>query len=217
MFTTSHLLSPFSPWHKLNQNCRIGCLSALVLAWFVPHVLAACAVEQKPNFWASSKRNVAQILLWCNNCFSFSVLSCCVFPFTDFETGEKVVRALGERGASPGSADLGQITVGDDVWSEAAHGGSNVTKKKNQARDLYMIRCVCVCVWLRMWVSVCVCVFWDFKAGTGRCSENNSHCVFVLVSFCTASAFTQTRTNMHPVPCSSYRPQILSSSRKHWM
>lgn len=68
------------------------------------------------------------------------------------------MRALGERGASPGSADLGQITVGDDVWSEAAHGGSNVTKKKNQARDLYMIRCVCVCVCVIAHVSECVCV-----------------------------------------------------------
>lgn len=44
-----------------------------------------------------------------------------MFSPADCETGEDVVCALREHGAPPGSAGLGQSTVGGHVRSEAAH------------------------------------------------------------------------------------------------
>lgn len=73
------------------------------------------------------------------NCFHYHSFSCRVFPPADCETGEDVVCALGERRAPPGSAGLGQSTVGGHVRSETAH------KPARQSGIMQKKVCVCVC------------------------------------------------------------------------
>lgn len=83
------------------------------------------------------------------NCFNFHTFPC-VFP-ADCETGEDVVCALREWRAPPGSAGLGQNTVGGHVRSKTAH------KSARQSG----VMCVCVCVWgckERKSYRLCVCV-----------------------------------------------------------
>lgn len=79
-----------------------------------------------------------------------------MLPPADCETGEDVVCALGEHGAPPGSAGLGQSTVGGHVRSETAHKPARQSSIMGLGGHEKRKKFVC-------FVSMNLCV------GTGKC------------------------------------------------